>query len=810
MLQQVFELARNGMRSAVRARRTTVLLIWVLALGIGASVAMFSSSYRALAGRVPYPQPGQVVLLQEIATDGTRLPMAFGTFLELETRARSFAAIAVARPWEASVRTGDGPERLIGRRVSAEYFDVLATRPALGAGFAASDDVPGGRRTVLISDALWQRRFERDPAVVGQPLQVDGVPYEIAGVLPHGFVDVMAPQSELWTLLQYDPSLPQDGREWGRHLQSVARMRDGTTRELAEREIADLAAHPVAEFARPRHADLRYGARVLDLGWELGRDVSAGLFAGLAAAIALLLVACANATNILLIRAQQRAGEIGLRFALGASRPRLVLQLVSENLVVTAFAATLGVLLADFGVRALAGLAPAGTGIATGLATDPAAALAALGLALAVGLLTGLLPALRATTPSPARGIELGSHRTVSRDDSGRRMLATFAIAMAAFVLVGAGLLYRTVARLGDVDPGFDAQRLLSLQVHAGSVDEREPASARAFVERAHAALGEVPGVESAALVQQLPLSGDDESYGVQFDLRAGETEPLSTSAATYVVSPGYFETMRIAILAGRGIERDDREDTAPSAVVSESIARRWFAGSSPIGRTVRIGGDPNGPTYTVVGVARDVRHRSLDVPAPDSVYVSHAHWPGTVGAHSVVLRTREGTARIADAAIAAIRAADANRPVSRVVDVAALVESGSAQRRFAARLFALFGAIALMLATTGLYGVLTMSVAERQREIGLRIALGAPTASLARAVLARGMLAACVGVATGLVAARAARPLMQGLLFDPAADFVLVSVVVAGLLLAAAGLASIAPLARASRVDPATVLRGD
>ena len=810
MLKTIIQIAREAARSATRAGRASLLLILVLALGIGASLAMFATSWRALVGRVPYPAPEQLVLLQEIAPDGTRLPMAFGTFRELDARTRSFDSLAVARPWAASVRTPSGPERLVGRRVSAAYFAVLATQPAIGPGFDRSDDAPNGRRTVLISDRVWQRRFGRDPNIVGQPLQVDGAPYEIAGVLPPGFVDVLAPGSEIWTLLQYDASLPQDGREWGRHLQAVARLRDGVSRADAAREIADIAARPAPELARPPHADLRFGAQVLDLRRELGRDISVGFFAGLAAAIALLLVACANATNILLIRAQQRAGEIGLRAALGASRRRLVAQLVTENLFLTGAAAALGVLLALLALASLARFAPASLAVQAGASGTEATALAAVVLVLGVGLFTGLFPALRATDPRRPGALEPSSRRTFSMDDSGRRSLAAVSIAIATFVLVGAGLLYRTIERLGGVDPGFVARDLLSMQVHAGSADAAEPAAARAFVQRAIAEIEGVPGVVSTALVQQLPLSGDDESYGVQFEPGPSDSEPLMTSATTYVVSAGYFETMGIEVLAGRGLGRSDDADALPVAVVSDSIARRWFARSSPIGRRIRIGGDPSAPWYTIVGVARDVRHHSLDVPAQDAVHVSQAQWPGTVAAHSVVVRTRDASDRMAAAATAAIRVADANRPVTRVVEMAQLIESGMAQRRFVARVFALFGIIALILATTGLYSVLTVGVAERQREIGLRIALGAPIRSLAGLVLARGMLAGCIGLALGLIAANSTRPLIQALLFDPSADVGLVSAAVAIVLLAVMGLACLAPLVRACRVDPAVALRGD
>lgn len=799
----------RALRMLGRAPGFSLLAIAVLALGIGASTAMFSAVDSVLLDSVPYPDADRLVTLWDHGPDGAQQPVTFGTYRELLARSRSFEAMAVIRPWQPALADADEPERLDGQRVSASYFQVLGVTPAFGPGFDPAMDRPDGRRTAVISDGLWQRRFQADPAVVGREVTLDDQRYTVVGVMPATFDDVLAPKAEIWTLLQYDPSLPAQGREWGHHLRMVARLGPGVAGVDAEGEITRIAGAPIAEFVRPSHAAFERGLMIETVQDELTRAVKPGLLAALGAVLLLLLIACVNVANLLLVRGAQRGGEFAARVALGAGPGRLIRQLLAENLLLAAFGGGLGLVLAHLSLNALASLAPPGLPGVDSMGVDGTALGIAAAIAGSVGILVGLVPALRASHIGWRSGMNQGLRGVIGSHRTARNVLVVAEVALAVVLLVSAGLLVRSLDRLFAVDAGFESAQLLTMQVHVSGQRFAAADASRQFFADALTAVRSVPGVESAAFTSQLPMSGDLDEYGVQFEPLPGEASTGGFSTLRYAVSPDYFSTMGIPLRAGRALDASDGTDAPLAAVISAALAKRKFADENPLGRRARIGA-PDGPWYTIVGVAGDVRQASLAGGPADAIYVANKQWRFADQSVSFVVRVRGDAGPLVPAIRAAIWAVDKDRPITRVATMDDLLAASAAERRFASILFVAFGLAALLLAAIGIYGVLSVNVAERSGEIGLRIALGARLPVVLRWVLGQGMTMIAVGIALGLFMASGATRALESLLFGVTPTDATTFVVVALTIGTVALLACLFPLRRAMMVDPAQALRSE
>ena len=780
-----------------------------LALGIGASTAIFSAVNPVLFQPLPYPDPQRLMLIWD-GQGGSRLDVTFGTYRELIARNRSFNAMAVMRPMQPTLAGVAEPERLDGQYVSADYFRVLGVRPALGRDFEAADDPPydpNGPFVAIVSDTLWRRRFNADPTLVGRQILLNDIPVTVIGIMPTGFENVLSPQSEIWSTLRYDPALPFNGREWGHHLRLVARVRPGIDLDRASHELQEIAKAQLPDFERPQWASLQDGFIAHSLQDELTRSVRPALVAIVGAVILLLTIACVNVTNLLLAQGASRRGELSVRTALGASRARIIRQLLAETLLLASIGGALGIVFAHTTVDALVALSPPELPRSGAIVVDRTVLAFTAGLTTVIGLLVGLLPALNGFRASAPGGAPQQSTRIASGHQLTRRSLVVVQVALALVLLVAAGLLLRSVQRLFAMPPGFDPTERLTMQVQVAGQRFRDAETSHRFFDSVLEAVRQVPGVTAAAFTSQLPLSGDEEAYGVHFESTPPAAAEEDPSAYRYAVSPGYFAAMGIPLRTGRALDSHDGAGAPLVAVINESFARRRLPGLNPIGQRLHIG--PNsGPWFTVIGVVGDVTQTSLAVTRSDAVYITAPQWRFSDNARWLVVRSQADAAALAPAIRRAIAAIDRNQPIIRVATMEERVRASAADRRFALLLFEAFATTALILAAIGTYSLLSGSVTERTREMGVRSALGASRLDIVALVFRQGLTLTGLGIGIGLGGAAVASRALVTLLFGVTRLDSATYAGVATLLLLVSILACAMPAWRAARVRPSVALR--
>ncbi len=799
--------------AARRLRRNpgfTALAVLTLGLGIGAATTIFSVTRPILFDPLPYPEADRLVAISDRSSDGSPIDVTFGTYVELTERSRSFAALAVSRPWQPTLTGAARPERLSGQRVSGTYFRVLGIQPMLGRAFEPGEDQAAGPDVVILSYGLWQQRFGGDTAIIGHSVRLDGEPFTVVGVLGADFENVLAPEADVWAPLQFDASLPSfQSREWGHQLRLTGRLRPGVGPEDAAAELARIGGDPVAAFPRPAWASLEGGLLVSPLKDEVTRAARPALLAILGAVLLLLVTASMNVTHLLLGRSVQRRAEFAMRAALGARRRRMLQQLLTESLLLAALGGLAGVGLAMVGVRTLVGLSPPELPRLGAVRVDGVVCAVAFAVTALVGVLAGLLPALQASSGPPRRGLRETARQTDRGQHTARNVLVVAEVSLTLVLLIGAGLLLRSMDHLLAVDPGFDGSDVVTMQVQTSGARYADDGATHRFFAEALRAVRGVPGVETAAVTSQLPLSGEADEYGVHAESN-GELEPeAGGNVLRYAVSPGYFSALGIPLRQGRTLEAGDDADAPPVAVVSASMARRRFPGRDPVGQRIHIG-RTDLPWYTIVGVVGDVKQVSLSAGEADAVYVTPEQWYFADKAMWLVVRARGDAAGLAPRLERAIWSVDPDRPIVRVATVAGLVAASAAERRFALRVFEAFALAALLLAAVGLYGVLAEGVAERTREIGVRAALGATGASVVWLVVRQGMTLAAVGAGLGLLGGAALSRALDSLLFGVSAMDPVTYLGVLAVLAAIAAAACAAPAWRASRIEPATAIRAE
>ena len=771
---------------------------------------IFSAVNPILFEPLPYPHADRVAMIWDRGRDGARLDVTFGTFRELQERSRSFEALAVMKPWQPTMTGASQPERLDGQRVSERYFRALGMAPIMGRDFSSSDDRPGAPPVVIISDGLWRRQFGGDPSVVGRVLMLNEDRYTVIGVMPPGFENVLAPTAEVWAAMQYDVALPPTGREWGHHLWMVGRLRAGLEIDRAGAEIDDIARHHVPEFARVPWAKVADGFILSSLQDDVTRDVRPALIAVFAAVLLVLTIACVNVTNLLLARGIARRGEFAMRAALGAARTRLIRLMLTESLLLAVIGGVLGMVVANAGIRALVALSPPELPRAHAIGIDAAVFAFGIGITTLIGLLIGLIPALHlsrrdlhAELQQAARPSVGGQHHLT------RRMLVVAEVALAIVLLVGAGLLSRSMQRLLSVAPGFDASGLLTLQVQTSGQRYRDVQTARRFFLDALESVRQVPGVAAAAFTSQLPLSGDFDKYGVQLESSRSDAKIEERDAFRYAVTAGYFEMMGIPLRAGRLFDDRDVADSAPVVLISESMAKRRFRGRDPVGERVHVG-PTDRPWYTIVGVVGDVKQASLSAVQSDGVYMPSTQWHFADQTLWLVVSGRGNALDFVQPVREAIWSVDRNQAIVRIATMESRLTASTADRRFTLTVFETFGSVALLLAAIGIYGVLSGSVTERTREIGVRSALGATRANILALIVRQGLNLALVGVLIGLLVSLAASNAISTLLFGVSAVDPITYAAVIALLLSACAVACWVPAWRAVRVDQSIAFRAE
>ena len=797
---------RHAVRTVARARAHTLVCTATLGIAIGATAAIFSIVNPVLLRPLPYPDPDRLAMVYERELDGTPSFMGYTTYLELRAGTRGIESAAAVGDWQPTLFGEHDSERVSAQRVSWEYFRVLGVRPALGRDFLAADDTPETNNVVILSHGLWSRRFGADPRVIGTAIDIGGVKRTIVGVMPALFENVLDPRAQLWRVLGYRETDP-----WGcrtcRHLQMIARAQPPVGREQLGREL-DASLRRIAA-ANPR-TYAGAGAVTIGLQERTTRNARPIFLAILGAATLVLLIAIANVVNLGLARAVRRREEFAVRAALGAGRGRLAQQLLAEGLVLATLGGIAGLVVAGALLPALVTQLPEALPRIGQIRLDwRAGALVAL-IVIFVAVATGMAPTLAAgrqrvfdALRAGARNLTAGHHRT-------RAALVMVEVALAMMLLVGAGLLGRSLQRLLDVNAGFDVSNLVTMEVQVAGSAYPTPESVFQNHDRILEAVRRLPGVESAALATQLPLGGNTDMYGVAAQDKPLENPELAPFADRYTVTSEFLSTMRIPILRGRGFtETEARDSSVRVAVVSDALAKRIWPGEEPLGKMIRLGG-PQRPWWRVIGVAGNVRHSGLDALVTQQVYTPERQWFWEEPQMRLVVRTATSPRGLVSAIREAVREVDPLQPVSRIATMEELVSQSTSQRRLGLLLFAAFGIVALLLASAGIYGVLSGSVSERTREFGVRTALGASPRSIVGLVLKQGFVLAGIGLLIGSAAALLLARYLRALLFevgttDPIA-LVVGTVVISGV----AAAACVIPARRAVRVDPMTSLRAD
>ena len=793
-----------GARMMMKNPGFTFIAVLTLALGIGATTAIFSVVNAVLLQSLPYPQAERLVAVSLNDSNGEHGNTGYATFVDWQARAKSFDQLALIRSWGGTL-TGQGePEAIRGLRVTPEYFKLLGVAPALGRDFRVEENRPDTRYVVVISHALWQRQFKADANVVGKPLILSGQTFTVIGVMPRGFEDLLAAnfyqQADVWGALGYDVTQSFACRSC-QHLKAFGRLKNGVTLEQAQTEMNSIAA-----ALRQEHpTEYPIGtAVVFGLQNEFVKSIRPALYLLLIAVVLLLLIGCANVANLLLVRATDRAREMAVRAALGAGRWRIIRQLLVESLLLAGLGAASGVMLAMWGVEVLMALKPATLLTLQTVTMDGRVLVFAATISLLTGILFGLAPAWQWSKPDLQLALKTND-RTVSAGGRLRSLLVVSEIALALVLLVGAGLLLKSFVRLLNVSPGFEAGNLITMLMPATGTKYNEDEPTRQFYQVVLERVSKLPGVEAAAISSNLPLFGNSDRSGFHIEEKPLPNPADAPSVQRYGISPDYLRTMQIPLLRGRGFTEQDTANAPLVVLISQTTAQRFWPNEDPLGKRVRLGGN-TGRLRTIVGIVPDVLHKGLEDGPDIQVYVPHAQWVDSF--MQLAVRTTADSASIIAAIRREVSAADKDIPLTQIATMEQLAATTTAQRRFTLLLAGVFAGLALLLAGLGIYSVIAYSVAQRTRELGIRMALGAQQNDVLRLVLGQGMKLALFGLALGVVASVALTRLMTSLLFGVSATDPLTFVAVAFLLAAVALLACWLPARRATKVDPMIALR--
>ena len=801
---------RFALRMLARSPGSSAAAILCLALAIGATTAVFSFENAVLLRGLPYRDAARIFIVwnQFLANNDPKEDFSLPEFLDLREQAKSFAELAASRPGLSSL-TGDGdPELLVTVHVSPDLFRLLGVSPGLGRWFLPDEERPGRDQVAILSHELWQRHFSSDPGVIGRKVIIDSQPYTVVGVTAEGFY-FRRKGRDLWLPLTIDQAA-QPKRD-NRNYEVYARPREGLAPAAAQAELNTIASQFARDHPESYPASSGYGMKLASYRDEIIGDSRPALLL-LGGAVALvLLIACANVANLLMARATTRDREVAVRIAFGAGRPALLRQFLVESLLLALAGGALGLVLAAWGVRLTAHMNIAKLPRLDEVSIDANVLLFTLAVTVLTGVLFGFAPALQAlrgnllhSLKQGGRGGSEGAERQLPR-----RLLVVVEVAVALMVLVGAGLLVQSFVRMARINPGYNPHDVLTLEIFLPAPKYPDKTQRVTFWNRLVERLDSLPGVVSAATVNAVPLGKVQETGDLEIEglaLKPGQPAP---QAAWRICSPDYFRTMGTPLAEGRFFTPRDNDQAQAVAIVDRSVAKRFWPGMSPIGKRLKMTGqDSAGEWRTVVGVVGDVKHVSFDADSPPHVYAPLAQYPRLF--QYVVIRTNGDAAAMAPAARAAVREIDRDQAVFRVESMDEKVAITTAWRRFYTALLGCFAVVALALAMVGVYGVTAFSVAQRRREIGIRMALGARRGSVLGLVLGQALLLAGLGVALGLAAALALVRVAASLLFGVSATDLGSFAGGALLLVALAIVASWLPARRASRLDPVLALAAE
>ena len=792
---------RYAARGLARSPAFTLIAVLTLALGIGANTAVFTVVHGVLLRPLPFPEPQRLILASYGNPQnpyGGPPALDEGTYQTFRREQRSFEELTFFS-WGERTLTGLGePARVRAGVVTSGFMRVLGVNATIGRTFVANEDIPGNERVVVLGHALWRGRFAGDSAIVNQSITLDGARYTVIGVMPAGFT--FPYQAELWIpiLLGTSPT-----RVWVRP--TLGRLKAGVTREAAFDEFERI----VAAMDRDPRQNV---ARFLPLADLLTSGVRTSLLIFTGAVACVLLIACANVANLLLLRGGARRHEIGIRAALGASRRRLIRQLLTESGLLALLGGVAGIGLSFWGVRALLAIAPDGRiPRVSEIHIDGIVLGGSLLVSIAVGLVCGVIPALAVTRRQLREAIGEGARTLRGGEEPLGRALVVAEVALAIVLLTGAGLLVKSFARVRAVDPGFMTERISTLSVNLPDAPYRGAAPRRAFHAAVLERLALVPGVESVGAASWVPMTSS--FVAGDFTIENGPPMPRGFVVDKVIVSPGYFSTLGIGVVRGRVFGPGDVEGSIPVAIITRSTAQRLWppTGEAAIGKRITTEDEPTAADWlTIVGVVEDVVQRDLKQPRDQALYqpIGQSRSDFFLGDVTYVVRAAPAAGGVASAIREVIRQADPNLPIAPVVTMDQLLSRTLAEPRFEARLLTTFSLLALILAAIGVYGVLASDVATRSHEIGLRMALGATQRSVVGMVLRRTALLVIPGLALGVGGALLLTRVLSSSLFDVTATDPTTFAAVSAILTLVAAVATVVPARRATRIDPIGALR--
>jgi putative ABC transport system permease protein len=815
---------RYGLRQLWKHPAFTIVAVLTLALGIGANTAIFSVVNAVLLKPLPFPAPDELIAVGVIDTrqKGTQTELgsfSYPDFFDYRDQNRTLQNIAVYRQRSFALTGEEGASSVPGIKSSAEYFDVLGIKPKIGRTFTRADEQggggPGGFK-VIISHDYWQKNFGGDASVLGRTLMMDRRPHTIIGVLPAGFkFPLQTDPIDLYITFAEDAatpdgSTPQTAQRGNHSLESIARLKPGVSIAQAQADLENIAAALEKQYP---DSNTYFGVGTKPLREDMVGDVKTALYILFGAVVCVLLIANANVANLLLARASARGKEIALRAAMGASRMRIIRQLLTESLLLSGLGGLLGLLLAQWGTEALIKTVPQNIPRISTIQLDATVLIFTMLASLATGIIFGLVPAWQASHVDLNSALKSGSRTGSSGEGKGRvrNALIMAEVALALILLISAGLLIQSFARLGKVQPGLRTDRLFTARVALSDVGYPKNENVIAFFDQFLPRLRALPGVESADVIMPLPLSGSN--MVTSFDI---EERPLPegqrAAAPVRVISTDYFKTMGIPVRQGRVFDQTDRFESTPVVIVNERFASKYFPGQNVVGKRIMPGfaADDSGEKMReIIGVVGNVKHLSLKNEDSPEMYLPNTQLPFSV--LSLVIRTNVSNPNVLTTAVRKeLAAMDATIPLTGVRVFEEYIARSLARPRFNTLLLSIFAGTALVLTAIGIYGVMAYSVTQRTSEIGIRIALGAGKGSIFRLVVGQAMMLVGISVVIGLAGAFAATRILEGLLFGVGASDPLTFISIVFLVSAVAFIAAWLPARRATRVDPIIALRAE
>jgi putative ABC transport system permease protein len=811
----------KDVRYALRRLRKTpgfsAIVLLTLALGIGANTAIFSVVNTVLLRPFPYRDPERLVIVDHFYPSLNNLEAGASApgFRDLRDKTRIFDGVFVMTGWAPTLTGASGdPQQLQGTRASGLIFSTLGVAPELGRPFTPEEDTPGKNKVVILSYGFWQRQFGGERSVIGKPIVLNGEPYDVIGVMPASFRDFTNRPADLWTPLALPPDVFSDNNRTNEYLTLVARLKPAITVERARGEMKAFASQLRSQY--PNNYATDWTLKVTPMNEKVSGKIRPALLVLLGAVGFVLLIACANVANLLLARAASRIKEVAIRSALGATRRDLLRQLLVESVLLAVVGGVLGLGLAWLGVQGVIALKPANVPRIAELRIDGLVAIFTLGISLATGLIFGLAPAVQTSRTNLQETLKEGG-RSSSSDRSGhalRRMLVVAEVALALMLLTGAGLLIKSLTLLQDVNPGFDASSLLTFNVAIPNAKYGSDTARIQYFDRAIEAVRAVPGVIGVGITSTMPFGGgwSTGSFSVEgYQPAPGKPGPWGDQR---VVSPGFFTTLRVPLIRGRLFSEQDGATGPRVAIVDEEMVKRYWPNADPIGKRITFN-EPERDSVinwiTVVGVVGHTKHEGLDAENRVQLYHPYRRGGGFLGGGmGFAVRTTGDPNRMVPAVRAAIHSVDQEVPVANVATMDANIANSMGQRRFAMLLLGLFAVMAVVLASIGIYGVMSYSVTQRAHEIGIRMALGAARQNVLGMVMRQGLLLVGVGVAIGLAGAFGLTRFIANQLYGVRPSDPSTFLVVAITLIGVAALATFVPAMRATRVDPVVALRDE